>query len=180
MPLTPISPSFLLDRTPIWIEEASCVVPYPGEQQERRRLRDELRKSNPAHAAMLERFPGYVDPDSEYASDEWAYFGWTWMGDDQIMWESCSFLHVSLLPTVQKYFAISKPIPREGRPGGYSFYVKASYALAVLEQLGKIPPGSVLMNKDEKPSSWAAEENKYLKRRALKFAQRSQPLRQNR
>jgi hypothetical protein len=69
--------------TQIWIEHAEGLVPRKGTNEERRRLRDELRRSNPDQADLLESMPGYDDPDAPHAGDEYAIFNWDWLGEDE-------------------------------------------------------------------------------------------------
>jgi hypothetical protein len=149
--------------TKIWIEEAECLIPRKGTQEERLKLQEDLRKSDPALSAEIESWPMYEDPNGFYAGDHWATFNWEWMGDDENVQCWRSYLLVRALPLIRdEALGGVRQHSLTGIDSGdwidYSFYLKASYAFSVLKNAGMIPADSVLMNESEQPLSYGGEE----------------------
>jgi hypothetical protein len=137
----------------IFIEEAECLVPKRGTQEQRRQIKERLFQENPAYAAQLEAIPGYQDPDDKFAGDEYATFNWSWFGENEIMRGFRTHVLLTDLPLL-KDTAISVPVQHE--PDSwieYSFHVKASYALAVLISKHIVLGDSVLANDSDMPHS---------------------------
>ena len=149
--------------TGIWIEKAVCSVPKEGTQEERRRLKNELQKSNLSLAVEIESWPWYLDPDGPYGSDDFAQFQWEWMGEDQILQVCESYLPLSVLSEL-KEMTLGE-VRQHSLVGAdtdgcsdYSFNLKASYAIAVLKDSWMIPADSVLMNETDQPLSYDEQE----------------------
>ncbi len=144
--------------TKVCIESATCLIPRRGTQEERRRLRDEFRHSHPEEAADLEKQPFYLDPDSSYASDDWAVCEWEWSTEtNQQLTCTRTFIHISEVPKL-KPVTLGPVIVHEADEWcEFSFNFKASYAVAVLKSRGHIPADSVSWNENDAPMDFDTE-----------------------
>ena len=134
------------------------MVPKRGRQENRRRLRDELRETRPEIAAKTEAKPWYEDPDGPCGSDDFAIFDWSWLVEpDNTEHGWRSHVHISELPFLKSQMVGT--LRRHSVSGvdnedwiDYSFDLKTSYALSVLISKGLVPSDSILANDDARPA----------------------------
>ncbi|HEY3443592.1 MAG TPA: hypothetical protein VGK29_22735 [Paludibaculum sp.] len=140
--------------TPILIEKCEASVPRRGQQQERKRLQDEFRNSHPEAAVALEGQPFYVDPDGPYGSDDWLRIEFEWIEEPNFAVQcGHSFFPLHLSGMLQMFAC--GPVKRYSKEDfptcEFSYPLTASFALALLQQIGILPPDAVLANETDVP-----------------------------
>lgn len=144
-------------RSEIWIQTAECLVVKQGTQQIRRQDQEQFRLFDPMLAEKVESLLWYVDPDGPHGGDDQAIFDWSWIGDDNVLMCSRTFL-----PVAELLFIKDQILGEVCRHAGddwinFSFDLKAPFAFEVLKQAGSIPADSILMNEDERPVGYVGE-----------------------
>lgn len=143
------------------IERCEVTVPRRGQQEERKRLQEEFRKTNPKTAADLESQPWYVDPEGPFGGDDRLTIHFEWMAepnDSVRCWQS--FFPIRHASALQPF--VCGPVrhhTKEEFPGcEFSYPLKASFALELLQMLGVLPEDAVLANDSDLPACCEEEE----------------------
>jgi hypothetical protein len=144
----------------VLVERCEVTVPRRGQQQERKRLQHEFRRENPQAAAEFESQPWYVDPDDPGGGDNMLTIHYEWIvePDDSLMClqsflpvHHASLLHPYVCGPVRRYTEDEFPTCE------FSYPLKASFALQMLQVFGIVPQDAVLANDSDLPVSCEEE-----------------------
>ena len=145
----------------VLIEKCEVTVPRRGQQQERKRLQEEFRKTHPEIEADLESQPWYVDPDGPYGGDDCLTIHYEWMAEPNNSVRCCqSYLPLYLSDALRAVACgpVKRYTKKEFSTCEYSFPLTASFALSMLQHFGNLPPDAELVNETDVPVCCEKEE----------------------
>lgn len=143
------------------IVKCQATVPRCGQQEMRRRLKEEFRKEDPKAAAEIESKPSYTDPDGPYGGDDYLRIEYEWIVEpNESGWCVHSFtpLHLSWILEMFACGPVRRYTVEEFPTCEYSYPLTASFALALLQQGGILPADAVLANETDVPLCCAEDE----------------------
>jgi hypothetical protein len=147
----------------VMIEKCEVTVPRRGQQQDRKRLKDEFRKEHPEAAADLESKPYYIDPDGPHGGDDMLTMHFEWIDMDvpncpHWCWHSSLPVHHASMLQPFVCGPVRRYTEEEFSTCEFSYPLKASFALEMLQMSGLIPGDAVLANDTDLPRCCEEEQ----------------------